>query len=109
MEHTTSRLGMGTILAHWTGRTDVRRKDDLHAFACLAQTSTGLPLRAGCLLLAPINGKMRQIETLASFGLPTAVRHGGTQQRDPLLLTADEQFGIHIARIHDLLLRFAPR
>src|SRR6266704_2108412 len=91
MEYPTSRLGAGTVAAYRAGSTGLRSKNDLHAFSRLAQAGTGLPLGTHGLLSGPVDGKMCQIEALASFGLPTAVRHGGTEQSDSLLLTTDKQ------------------
>src|SRR2546422_4746653 len=105
MQDATSRLGMGTILAHGTSGADFRRKDDFHACSCLTEASTRLSLGAGRLLRGPIDGKMRQIEALAGFGLPTTVRHGGTDQLDSSLSAAGKQIGIDIACIRNLLLR----
>src|SRR6266567_6806324 len=105
MEHPASGLGTGTVAAYWTSSTGLGSKDDLHAFSRLAQAGTGLPLGTRCLPRGPIDGEMRQSEAFACFGLPTAVRQGGTEQSDPLLLTAHKQVGLHIPRIHDVLLR----
>ncbi len=52
----------------------------------------------------PIELEVCHIKAFACFGLPTVIRQGWTQQSDPILfLTADQQIGIDVARIHDLL------
>src|SRR5260370_34994636 len=105
MQDATSCLGASTVLAHGTPSADFRSKNDLHAFPSLAEAATLLPLRAGGLALVPIDGKMREIEALACFGLPTAIRHGRTDQLDPPLSGVNQQFHVHIPCIYHLLLR----
>src|SRR6266852_3231061 len=105
MEHPARRLGVRTVPAYRTSTTSLSGKHDLHAFSCLAQASTGLPLGTRCLPSGPINGEMSQVEALARFGLPTVVSQGRTDQFDPPLGTAHQQIGVYIARIDDLLLR----
>src|SRR5258708_39060042 len=98
MQDATGRLGAGAVLAHRTRGTSLGGKNDFHGFPRLAEAATLLPLRTGRLLLAPIDGEMRQIEALARFGLPTAVRHRGTQQFEPSLSTAYQHHSVDRAR-----------
>lgn len=106
MEHTTSRLRAGTILAHGARGIRLGSTHGVHAFLCLAEAATLLPLRAGRLLFLPLDGAMREIEALAERGLPTALGHGGPDQFDPSLMASCQQFGTHRASIHHLLLGF---
>src|SRR5258708_29626090 len=108
MQDAASCLGASAVLAHRTHSAGLGGKNDFHAFPCLAQADTLLPLRTGRLLLVPINGKMSEIEAFACFGPPAAVRHGGADQFDPSLMTPCQQFGVHIPCIHHLLLRLDP-
>src|SRR5258708_34112142 len=87
MQDATSWLGASAVLAHRTHSAGLGGKNDFHAFPCLPQAATLLPLRTARLLLAPINGKMSETEAFACFGLPAAARHGRADQFDPSLLT----------------------
>src|SRR6266487_34390 len=105
MQHPASGQGTSTVTTHWTSGTDLSGKDNLHAFSALAQAGTGLALRTGGLPGGPIDGEMPLIETFVCFGLPTVVRQDRTEQFDPLLVTADQEVSVYIARIDDVFLR----
>src|SRR2546421_459691 len=105
MQDPARRLRPRTIAADRTASTDLWGKDDFHALSCPTPPRTGVTLRAGGLLVVPIELKMRQIEALACFGLPAIVRKHRTTEPDPmLLLTGHDEFSIDVAAIDDLLL-----
>lgn len=58
------------------------------------------------LLVFPIDEKMIGIEALLLIGLPLMIAARRTDQVDlVVLLTLEQQFGIHVACIHNMLLR----
>ena len=60
---------------------------------------------AGGLLAFPIDEKVISIEALLLTGLPLMVPAGWTHQVDlVVLLTVNQQFGIHITGIHNMLI-----
>ncbi len=66
--------------------------------------TAGVSLWAGGLLVFPIDEKMIGIEAFLLTGLPVMVAAGGTHQIDLVVLLAlDQQFSIHVARIHNML------
>ena len=104
MQHPTGRLGARTVAAHRTASTHLRSKDHFDTLACSTPARTLVSLRASRLLAWPIELEVCHIKAFACFGLPTVIRQGWTQQSDPILfLTADQQIGIDVARIHELL------
>ena len=68
--------------------------------------TAGVSLWASGLLVFPIDEKVIGIKAFLLIGLPLMVAAGGTHQINlVILLTLHEQFGIHIAGIHNMLLR----
>jgi hypothetical protein len=66
-------------------------------------TETGLPLRAGCLLLLPVNNKSLDIEALTCLGLPFHIWSRRTEQIHVVVLSArHQQFSVKIPRVHDV-------
>jgi hypothetical protein len=58
------------------------------------------------LLVFPVDAKMISIEALLLIGLPLMIAAGRTDQIDlVVLLTLEQQFSIHVACIHHMLLR----
>lgn len=58
------------------------------------------------LLVFPIDEKVIGIEACLLIGLPLMIAAGRTDQIDlVVLLTLEQQFGIHVACIHHMLLR----
>src|SRR5690349_8297077 len=58
------------------------------------------------LLVFPVDEKMIGIETLVLIGLPLMIAARRTDQINlVVLLTLEQQFGIHVACIHNMLLR----
>jgi hypothetical protein len=69
-------------------------------------TTADVPLWACGLLVVPIDEKMISIEALLLIGLPLMIAAGRTDQIDVVvLLTLEQHFGIHVASIHNMLLR----
>ena len=68
-------------------------------------TTADVPLWACGLLVVPIDEKMISIEALLLIGLPLMIAAGRTDQIDlVVLLTLEQQFGIHVAGIHNMLI-----
>src|SRR5260221_7622996 len=105
MQHPARRLRVGTLLAHRAVGTRLRGKHHFNAFPRPTPAATLLTLWTDRHLGLPVQLKVRHIKALACSGLPTVVGQGRTNQADPVvLLTADPQLSIDIARIHQLLL-----
>src|SRR6266852_3111581 len=108
VQHATGRLRAGTIRSARAHRAGCACKDDLDALWITQgrPARTLLPLRARGASGLPVYLEVGGVEAFPCFGLPTVVGQDWTHQLDPMvLLTADQQGGIDIASIHDLLLR----
>ena len=111
MQHPIGRLGARTVAAHGTASTYWHRAKTT-SIRSPARLQRELWCHCGQVarLSWPIELEVCHIEAFACFGLPTFIRQDGTQQSDPiLLLTADQQIGIDVARIHDLVFRHETR
>src|SRR6185312_6185741 len=73
MHHPSGCLSPRTVYPYGAVRTGLLRELRLDALVVDAPVATVLSLRAGHLLGLPVNLKVRQIEALACFGLPTGV------------------------------------
>src|SRR6266516_6283643 len=97
---------MRTLLTYRAVRTHLWGEDHLDTLPCHTPAAAVLALRTGRELGLPVQLKVRCIEALACPGLPTIVGQGRSDQANPIfLVTADQQVGIHIARIDELVLR----
>src|SRR5712692_4299617 len=105
MQHPTGRLGPRTVAAHGTASAHLlSAKTTSRRSPARLQRELWCPCGQVARLSWPIELEVCHIEAFACFGLPTVIRQGWTQQSDPILfLTADQQIGIDVARIHDLL------
>ncbi len=68
--------------------------------------TAGVSLWTDCLLAFPIDQKVIGIEAFLLTRLPVIIAAGWPNQVDLIgLLTLDKQLGIHIAGMHNMLLR----
>src|SRR5258708_26853486 len=75
-----------TLSARRTPLADLRRKHHFDALPRQAPALTELSLWTDCLLRLPVQLKVRQVEALAGFGLPTVIGEHRTPQAAAILL-----------------------